>query len=130
MATPVQSPKTPQTANTPTEMPPLKRDRDRTMRCLFFGELKPENPNKHLVKIGLPLGNICGCTMIPNGSDPIRNDVLSKFLETTSPVSPTNYNPGLVLEESTDDESTDEDEHPKRAHVNNGTNSANHSCKC
>ena len=35
-ATPVQSPKTPQTANTPTEMPPLKRTR--TRRCLFPDE--------------------------------------------------------------------------------------------
>ena len=108
-ATPEQSQKTPPTTNTPTKMPPLNR----TMRCLFPDGRISKNPNKHLGQIGLPLGNICGCTMIPNGSDE-RNFELSRMLATTtSPVSPTNYNPDLVLvESSTDEESSDEDEQP------------------
>ena len=108
-ATPEQSQKTPPTTNTPTKMPPLNR----TMRCLFPGERKPKNPNKHNVQLRLPLGNICGCTMIPYGSDPIRNLELSKILNTTSLVNSTKYNPDLVLvESSTDEESSDEDEQP------------------
>ena len=95
-ATPEQSPKTPQTANTPTEMPPLKRTR--TMRCLFLGEHIFGNPNKHLDQIGLPLGCLPGC---------------SKILETISPVNSTKYNPDLVLVESTDED--EQPPNPKRA---------------
>ena len=108
--TPEQSQKTPPTTNTQTKIPPPF---NRTMRCLFPGERKPKNPNKHNVQLRLPLGNICGCTMIPYGSDPIRNLELSKILNTTSLVNSTKYNPDLVLvESSTDEESSDEDEQP------------------